>query len=231
MKVSPFVILGLVFYILLSLFRRKGDTFFKKENWLEPALFLFVFYLGYFIVMSLPTKKLDRYMIPIFPLLTYFSVLGYQKFYSVFSKMPKFSASVIAGLFLLFVAYPDVKDFPYLFTYTSPVFGTAENANKVIAQKPFGIGILELKDSIVKKYGSEAKLGFLDVKPIEAIYPNSQVFDMRVTGPGGYDYAVLGINEVLPEKVLNDARFTFVKDYSIWINGLEYWRVYVKKAK
>jgi hypothetical protein len=73
-------------------------------------------------------------------------------------------------------------------------------------------------------------LGFIDTKPIDAIYPNSKVFDIRVVGPGSYDYIVLGINESIPEKVTNDKRFTFEKDISIYINDLEYWRIYAKKV-
>jgi len=181
--------------------------------------------------MSLPAKKIDRYMIPTIPLLSYFAVLGYQKFYLVLPKVRKFILALILALFLLLVVYPDIKILPYLFTYASPIFGEVSNANKIIAQKPFGIGVFDLKDSIVERYGANAKLGFFDVKPIEAIYPNSKVFDIRETGPGGYDYVILGINEVMPDKILTDPRFSFEKDYSILINGLEYWRVYAKKAK
>jgi uncharacterized membrane protein (DUF485 family) len=193
-------------------------------------LFLFIFYLGYFLVMTFPSKKIDRYMVPVYPLLCYYAVLGYYKLILSLPKMKKFLSVSVAALFIVFVLYPDVKLFPFLFTYTSPFFGTPENANRIIAQKPFGIGIFDLKDLIVKRYSGKAKLGFLDVKPIEAIYANSRVFDMRVNGPGSYDYAVLGINEEFPDKVTQDTRFTFVKETSLYINGLEYWRVYAKKT-
>jgi hypothetical protein len=39
----------------------------------------------------------------------------------------------------------------------------------------------------------------------------------------------LAINEEMPEKVLENKQYVFEKDYSLWINGLEYWRIYVKK--
>jgi hypothetical protein len=230
MKVSPFTLIGLVLSLLYALFRvirhkRSNGAFFTSF-----PLFLFIFYLGYFLVMTFPSKKIDRYMVPVYPLLCYFAVLGYYKLIFELPRIKKFLSVSVAALFIVFVLYPDIKFFPFLFTYTSPFFGTPENANKIIAQKSFGIGIFDLKNLVVNKYTDKAKLGFLDVKPIEAIYANSRVFDMRVSGPGSYDYAVLGINEEFPDKVVKDTRFTFVKENSLYINGLEYWRVYAKKT-
>jgi hypothetical protein len=230
MKVSPFMVLGSVLYFLFFLSGMRKPWVFKRTILTDFTLYLFVFYLAYFLVMTFPTKKIDRYMIPVYPLLSYFAVFGYLKLITVLPKIKKFVLAVIASLFIFFVLYPDIKILPFLFTYTSPFFGTSESANRVIAQKPFGIGIFDLKDLIIKNYGNQARLGFLDVKPIEAIYANSKVFDMRVTGPGDYDYAILGINEVFPDKVSEDARFTFRKEFSLYINGLEYWRVYAKKT-
>ena len=181
--------------------------------------------------MSLPSKKIDRYMIPIYPIIAWAAVEAFGRIAGGTTRIK----SVIVALALLssaaFIVYPDVKLFPYYFTYTSPLFGSPEQANKVIAQKSFGIGIFDLKKAIVSKYGTKAKLGFIDIKPIEAIYPNSQVFDIRDYGPGSYDYVVLGINEEMTDKVLDDKRFHFEKDLSLYINGLEYWRVYAKKVK
>jgi hypothetical protein len=181
--------------------------------------------------MTLPSKKIDRYMIPVFPILCYLAVVGYLEIWKVLKGFKKLFVFLIVLVFGVFVVMPDFTFFPYLFTYTSPLFGSAENANRIIAQKPFGIGIFKLRDEIVTRYQGYPKLGFIDVKPIDAIYPNSKVFDIRVYGPGDYDYIVLGINETFPDSISKDRRFIFEKDFSIYINGLEYWRIYAKKTK
>jgi len=225
LKVSPFTLIGTLTFCLLS-FKLKRSRFGGL------SFFLLIFYLGYFVFMCLPTKKIDRYMIPVFPYLAYVAILGYFKLYELIKPVVKavFYLATLAILILLFIAYPAVKLFPYLFTYTSPLFGTPKHANSLVAQKPFGIGIFELKDKILQKYGNYPRLGFLDVKPMQSIYPNSKIFDIRVYSPGNYDLLILGINEEMPDKV-EDNRTKFVKDYSLYINGLEYWRVYVKENK
>lgn len=214
MKVSPFTIFGILLFVLYLIQNIKNT---KPSSFL---LFLFTFSVGYFLVMLFPSKKIDRYMLPLFPFLSLIAIYGFEKFY------PKYKY-IIALLFLIFVVLPLVVIFPYYFTYTSPVLGSPKNANSLIGQKPFGIGMYSLKDLIINKYKVPVNIGMLDTKPLSSIYPNSKVYDMRVTGPRSYDVYVLGINEVLPDKV-TDSPLKFRLVDSIYINGLEYWRIYEK---
>ncbi|MFZ2664535.1 MAG: glycosyltransferase family 39 protein [Patescibacteria group bacterium] len=248
-KTSPFVIIGCVLTVISSI---KGLVIGVKENirngvknifgsvnkkYLNFGLYILVFYLGYIFSMAFPTKKIDRYMIVVYPFMAYLAVVGYKR---VFTSLKSETGKFIFGftMFLLSVTFwvvPLIKIYPYYFTYTSPLFINSQIANKIVAQKPFGIGIHNLKDFIVKKYGNSKnlmtpKIAFIDTKPMKAIYPNSKAFDVRVSGPGQYDLLVLGVNEDIPEDI-KDSKYTFEKDSSIWINGLEYWRIYVKKEK
>lgn len=231
MKVSPFILLGILFWIIYLFSNFKKIFSDKKIFFTRFTTYLLIFYLGYFVVMSFPTKKIDRYMIPIYPLLSYLAVIGFEGIGEYLKKYKKQMSFLLITAFIVFVIIPDIKLFPYPFTYTSPLFGSSDSANKVIAQKPFGIGIFELKKHILNNYGDYPKLGFIDVKPIEAIYPNSKVFDIRVTGPGSYDYIVLAVNENMPDKIRTDTRYYFEKSSSVYINGLEFWRVYAKKTR
>jgi hypothetical protein len=231
MKVSPFVLLGITFAIICLLLNFKKIFQNKRQYVQNFPTYLVFFYLAYLLVMTFPSKKIDRYLIPMYPLFSYIAVMGFSEVLDKFKKYKRHVVFSIVSAFAVFVILPDINLFPYYFTYTSLLFGTPEKANSVIAQKPFGIGIFEVRDAIINKYGDHPRLGFIDVKPIEAIYPNSKVFDVRVTGPGSYEYIVLGVNEVMPEKISQDTRFNFEKDISIYINGLEYWRIYAKKTK
>lgn len=129
---------------------------------------------------------------------------------------------------MIFVIWPDISYFPYQFTYANPIFGSSTVANQIIGQKSFGLGIFEVKDYLEGHYGSNVKVGFIDTKPIKAIYPNSLVSDIRVNGASDYDVLVLAVNEQIPQKVIKTG-VKFTKDGSIYIHGLEYWRFYVKQ--
>ena len=220
MKITPLTLLGIVLYKFVLL--KKG---FKKKLTL-PIVFLSLFYIGYFLVMLYPAKKVDRYMLPLYPYLALLAVLGFYHVKDLLLK--RAGLFVLASLIGIFVILPLATLFPYYFTYTSPVFGSPKNANSIIAQKSFGIGMYDLKDFIVSKYKTFPKLGFIDTKPMKAIYANSKVFDIRVYGTGKYDLLVLGINEELPPELQNGP-VRFVHDSTLFINGLDYWRIYVKQ--
>ena len=152
-------------------------------------LFLAIFSFGYLLVMTFPTKKLDRYILPMFPFFTLIAVNGYFALYDFLKNKEKklniFIYSVFSMSFFLII--PIIRLYPYYFTYTSPLFLSAQTANRIIAQKPFGVGIPELKEVIFKYYGDYPTLGFIDAKPMRAIYMNSRIFDIREAGTKRYD--------------------------------------------
>ncbi len=234
MKVSPFIWIGMVIY-LFFLIKNIRAVILKRPFEISLELFLFIFYFGYLVVMTVPSKKIDRYMVPMFPILAYLAYLGYEKMsklqdISKLKDLGKFRNLILTATFALFVAFPVIKYFPYHFTYTSPLFGSAKKANSILAEKPFGVGIPALRDFIFTKYGEYPKLGFFDVKPMRAIYMSSRICDIRVCGTGDYDLLILGINEEIPEKVINSGT-AFEYDSSFRINGLEYWKIYVKRLQ
>jgi hypothetical protein len=228
LKVSPFTIIGslLGFYYFIS---RK----IKDKKFSEFSVYLLIFVVGYLIGMTVPSKKIDRYILVIFPFLAYSSVVGYK---SLFENLKNESQKTIFKItvplmLVVFWVIPYFTLFPWYFVYTSPLFGSPCNANKIIGQKPFGVGIPDLEKLIIDRYGDKyeeegPRMGFYDTQPMEAIYPNSKVYNVRTYGPKRYNLLILGINEDLPRKVLENEKYYFKKDYSLWINGLEYWRIY-----
>jgi len=225
LKTSPVAILGVGIYLFAMV--RKASAAVKNITELakNPLFYLSVFYVGYLVVMTYPAKKLDRYTIPEFPYLALIAVCGY---FEVKKRWSLVGALLPVLLTLGFIAYPVVALYPYYFTYTNPLFGSAKAANALVAQKPFGIAVPQLKEFVLANYGYYPKLGFVDTKPMKAIYPNSRVFDIRVYGGGSYDLVILGPNEELPEELANGDH-AFVFDRALHINGLEYWRIYVKQ--
>ncbi|MFA6982166.1 MAG: glycosyltransferase family 39 protein [Patescibacteria group bacterium] len=228
MKVSPITLLGALFFVVvrfIKFMKEKACPFRLLKN-VSALWYLGIFYMGYFFIMFFPTKKLDRYMLVIYPFVCVLSVLGLSKLLSLIRN--KVIRGVSTALLVVGLGYPLVSHFPYYFTYTSPVFGSAENAHKVIAQKPFGMGMFALRDMILENYYYPA-LCFYDIKPMRAIYPNSRIWDVRVNGLSDCDMFILGPNEEMPVDATT-GKYKFEKEHSLYINGLEYWRVYVKKV-
>ena len=148
--------------------------------------------------------------------------MGYQRYIPQAKKNLAILVS-LSGLLLLNFAF-----YPYQFTYFSPLVGNAKNAHWIIAQKPFGIGVPLLKNRIISNYGF-ASLAFYDPKPMSMIYPSSKIFDIEIDGTRNYDIIVLGPNEKIPASVLKSGNI-FDFDEAIHINGLDYWRIYVKRG-
>lgn len=230
LKASPFALLGIVIY-KFSKFKELLGKGIKSLDIKSFNFILIAFYLLYFVVMSIPSKKLDRYMLVEFPLLAYISFMGFLFLKQKLHNRLRIFWGILGLNIILFWIIPFIKLFPFYFTYTSPLFVNAQTANTYLGQKPFGVGMYDLKQFILNKYGYYPSLGFIDFKPMEAIYPNSKVHDIRVEPMGNYDLIVLGPNEDFSDNVLKNEEYDMIYDTSYYINGLEYWRIYVKRPK
>lgn len=222
LKISPFTLIGILIFVLYS---HRIKSWGKEYEFSTLVKYTFVFMCLYSAVMFLATKKLDRYLLPLFPILSLYAYLGYLSLERLRSSQ---YLKWILGF--LFIVLPLVHFYPYYFTYTSPLFGTPLEANNVVGQKPFGIGVYALKDRVLSKYPQNPKIGVYDTKPLKSIYSNSRVVDVRETGAGDYDLLILAINEEYPQRLRDDPladTFELVDAY--YINGLEYWRIYAKK--
>ena len=232
-KSSPFLIIGAVAGLVTSLKKVVEILKSAPKKFLNFGLYTGVFYLGYVAAMTYPAKKLDRYMIVIYPFMAFLAIIGYSRILS-FCKTQRTKIIFWVSMLIILVSfwvYPLIKVYPYYFTYTSPMFGSSENASRIVLQKTFGVGIHELRDFILKRYGDYPKLGFYDVKPMGAIYPHSKILDVQIYGPSNYDLLVLASNEDIPSNVSRNIYYYIEKDSSLIINGLEYWRIYVTKEK
>lgn len=220
-KFSPLMLFASVLGFI-NVYKNRSSKDFKFY------LLLAVYYIGYFLVMSLLSKKLDRYMIPLYPFLAVFAVYAFDKYYKAADVRAKVFGVVFTLLTFLNV-YSVLQNFPYYFTYASPVIGGAPVANLVINQKPFGIGVIWLRDYILEKYGDYPTVGIYDRKPLSMIYKSSRLYNYREYGPSNYEVLVVGVNEEFPRDILG-SDYSFELSDTLYINGLEYWRIYVRKT-
>ena len=224
LKSSVFAVAGMVFFV----FFQTKKAFQKGTSKWSFSLFTGLFYVSYLVLMTIFSKKIDRYSLVVYPLFGLMCLETLVWVRGFVTNKYSYYFGVI-GLYWLTVVSPLITFSPYCFPFTSPLFGSAINANKIIAQKPFGIAIYELKDHLAKnyypKYGVYPQLGFIDTKPMGAIYPNSKIIDIRIETPSENTLVVLGMNE----DFIGDSAFVkanFVKLSSVYVNGLEYWRIY-----
>ncbi|OGC50288.1 hypothetical protein A2716_03710 [candidate division WWE3 bacterium RIFCSPHIGHO2_01_FULL_40_23] len=223
-KLSPLLLLsslGILVYLFRAVILKK-----KPPLLLAPGIlyFLSLFFLFYFLAVEIADKKIDRYLLPLYPIIiisvSYFLI----SFFSNVKRKPVKTALTL--LLVVINIIPLVQYFPYYFVYNSPLFGGPRVADRVIGQKSFGIGIFEVRDFIRKNYGF-VRVGFVDRKAMSTIYPNSMVFDARVYGAHNYDILVLDSDEIAPDKT----KGKFVYDKTIKIAGINFWNFYVKKGE
>jgi len=186
--------------------------------------FIVIFYFAYFIVITYFSKKVDRYTIPLFPFLGIVAVLGY---YSVIYKN---KAKLLVVIILFSIVYPLFRVFPHYLTYTNPIIGNADTGNKIIGQKLFGIGVFDLREFIIEKYGPNTKVSINDPGPLKSIYGENMVYNISEEHPNSYKLMILGPNKKPPPSVVNSGVRFIYKD-SIYINGLEFWRIYKKSFR
>ena len=84
-----------------------------------------------------------------------------------------------------------------------------------------------LRDDILRNFGPDVSIAFYDPKPFFWLWNRDQVKYAELDGTRDYQILVLGVNEEMPEKVLQGA-YKFNYSNSIYINGLEYWKIYVR---
>jgi hypothetical protein len=227
-KFSPLIIFGLIF-IVFDLGRRLynfvkvkiGNKIEFRSAWVAVLQFIdsnkqvviwSSFYVVYILILLYSSKKVDRYLLILVPPIIYYLSL-------IRINYLKNNIILLGVVNLMSIIY----FMPYLFLYYSPIFLKYENVNSIVGQKSFGQGIVNLRDKIVSDYGNP-DIGFYDVKPMETIYPNSKVFDIRNTGPSKVDLVVLSINEKLPK----DYQEKFKLYEKFYLIDIPLYEIYIK---
>ncbi len=117
-------------YLLLGFF---GSLFIRKklpEHYRNFLDFLLVFIFFYFLQLTIPSKKLDRYILP---MLVVMSLASSIFFVWVFEKF-KFNKLKI-GLFLILVVFTALFLHPDYLSYYNPLFGGIKTGVKVLEPK------------------------------------------------------------------------------------------------
>ena len=129
-----FIFAGAYFLVLLWNFI-KNPRSYKKIDF--GVLTLIVFIVSYTIFMSIPAKKLERYVLPVFPAIDIVAAVGIYRFWHMIKSRETKRSSATAINVLLVIGliaqfWPLYTSFPYYSTYYNPLAGGARTAAKEI---------------------------------------------------------------------------------------------------
>lgn len=117
-KFSPLLITGI---LLFALFIRKILPHFGMNMTRRFIFLTTILTLGYLIEIVIPTKKLDRYILPLLASISL--TAGFFFTWLFFVVIPRKSRNLVSGAFIIVAAFQSLSLTPDYFSYYNPLFG------------------------------------------------------------------------------------------------------------
>lgn len=225
-RATPLMLLGIGLLVAMLAQRRR-----LAARW--PALLLGGYVIGFMAMMSLGEKKFDRYELPIFPVLDVLAGLGlwlgWQAARARLAWLRRGPARLGLGLALLGVAaWPLASVYPYDLAYYNPLVGGGPAARWALF-----VGWGEGLDQVA---------AYVNAKPIvlqapTVATPYHRALQAHLRGNNALpieraelaDYIVPYVNSMQRQQngaLLNELLQGQEPEYVVWLNGIEYARVY-----
>lgn len=238
-RTTPVVLAGLL----------AGLVFFwrKRKPFDEPAarllmLGLLIMAVFFTLGMTAAAKKFDRYLLPIFAPLDLAAGLGWAAVGYWLNERKQLNAIPRAGAILLVCllgiqAYSALQTYPYYLSYYNPLLGGSRKAPAVM-QIGWGEGIDQAARYLNQKPGAESlhvsswysagSFSYFFNGHTRFIGYQSDLTQPEMENFLTSDYAVIYIHQWqrgIPKPIL-DYVSRLTPEHAIWINGLEYVRIY-----
>lgn len=235
---SPIVVLGLLLASVAWLFKLDPLDHSRRR---DVVLSFVLFAVGFMVFMNFGSKRSDRYVLPVIPVLSIVAGLGWVALMrwvqSMFhrQKWTKISG-VIVVIPLLFHITSTLIHAPYYLSYFNPLMGGARKAPEVL-QIGWGEGLDEAARYLNAMPGAEQMTvaswyervfsDFFVGRTIN-IEDLARISEQEIQQILASDYIVIYYHQLqrgMPENLLE-----IIGDqepiHRIWINGLEYIRIY-----
>ncbi len=222
---TPVVLVGLLGVIIGYI--KKREPLDQPET-RTTVIGLLIFIVIFTIVMTLGNKKFDRYILPVYPPLDLIAAIGLVTLVHWVTKKVHTSA-IQYGIYLIYVAiiglqmFWSLKTFPYYLSYYNPFMGGSKKAPDVM-QIGWGEGIDQAARYLNNKPNSEnfrvdswyfeGSFSYF-YNPTYSLFPDA-------------DYAVIYAHQwqrSTPRELLAYISER-TPEHTIWINGIEYVRIY-----
>jgi hypothetical protein len=243
-RTTPTILIGLLLAALAIIFRQRFST--SKQHQ-QAILALSLFAVLFSIFMTFGSKKFDRYLLPAFAPLALVAALGWfiivnraLKFFASFwvsgskaGKVIQIGGAFLLILILLTQMIGPLQTFPYYFSYYNPIMGGSRKAPEVMM-----IGYGEGLDQAARYLNAKPDAAELRVLSWYPDGPFSYIFNGRTLYQGfasnpenliNADYYVLYYHQwqrQLPSKELIQYFDHLVPEHIVYIDGLEYVRLY-----
>jgi hypothetical protein len=237
---TPITMLGLVLFgaFAVRAWRRHAVPI---SAWVTLGT-LVAFCVVYFVGMSISAKKLDRYMLPLFPTLELLAAYGYlwaASFAVEYRRsIARYSFPVIASALLIFQGIATIGVFPYRLEYYNPVFGGAVAA-KDMFRFGYGEGTDQVRDFVILNARSDDKQVVTASSVVDPLFTwiDKGVDSRFVFGPtfqagtpqGWYeiDFYAIGYQEAqVGGNSLQDDLLDYTPIKIVTIEGVDYYTVY-----
>jgi len=238
---TPVVLIGLV-AALAAVIKKKNRMVRGEDGF--PLFGMALFVATFTVVLSLSSKKFDRYLLPGYLPLDLMAGIGWVSLGKwAIEKIPPIRKNMALGLILGVVCVVQIAGtmghYPYYLSYYNPLMGGSKKAPETMMigwgeglnQAALYLkGMPDIKDKRVISWYSLAfnwyssSLG-IEADPIPFAVLDEETYYQELAG---VDYAVVYANEW--QRQLPRQLFDYLDErkpiQSIWINGLEYVRIY-----
>lgn len=238
-RTTPLVLAGLLAFVLATIRRIKPLDEPKVRRFCG---FLLLASLVFVVVMTLGQKKFDRYIIPVYPPLDILAGLGWAAaLLWLKERFPRSLGAVavgsIAALLIGLQAASGLVLFPDMLAYYNPLLGGGQKAPQVM-QIGWGEGIDQAALYLNQKPNAKNLLvsSWYGPGPFSFFFKGTTV-DIPASGiltPADWqaihdsDYVVIYVHQWqrdLPARLLSQLK-NQKPEHTIWINGMEYVRIY-----
>jgi hypothetical protein len=242
---TPSVLAGLVLAGAALIFRKRLALPPEK---CRAVSILLLFALIFTLLMSIGGKKFDRYLLPIFAPLCLVAAWGWAVLLgkitgstdipegSKYQGIARYAAVILLAVVVLAQIVPAVDTYPYYLSYYNPLMGGSSKAPQVMM-----IGWGEGLDQAASYLNEKPNAGSLRVNswyegPVTYLFNGKTLqkdfeSDPRLLDPA--DYYVLYIHQWqrgLPSQAFLDFFAAIEPEYAVWIDGIEYARVYSRES-
>jgi 4-amino-4-deoxy-L-arabinose transferase-like glycosyltransferase len=221
-RLAPLTLAGLVVLVI----------FLPPRSLRVPTLLLVLFVFSFILLLTVPSKKLDRYALPVFPALCLLAGLGLWTVGAWIVPaaararplLGRLSVAGLAGLLLMGQAMPLISVSPYPLAYYNPIMGGAPAATRVLL-----VGWGEGLDQVATYLNSQPEAAR---QRIAVYFPLVLNFQGMVDGtvsqigdPVPVDYVVDYVNAAQRDQTPHEV-VGLAPSYVVRINGIIYARVF-----
>jgi hypothetical protein len=233
------VIFGLLAAIL-GYFKKRAPLDRPKTQ--ATVIGLLIFVLIFTIVLTLGTKKFDRYLLPVYPALDIIAAIGWVSLAQWLAEKAhrsvlRYCPYLILVTIIAMQMFWSLKNFPYYFTYYNPLLGGSSKAPDVM-QIGWGEGIDQAARYLNNKPNAEhlrvgswystGSFSYFFSGHTHILTSNPKLREGQWNRFLNADYVVIYIHQwqrYVPRQVL-DYLSGQVPEHTISINGIEYVEIY-----